>query len=210
MLTLYSFSHSSASMRVRVAMHLKGVPYETEQVSLLDGSHRTDAYRAVNPNMRVPTLITPDGPLTQSLAILSWLEATYPAPSIFPATAYDKARALAFAHAIAADIFPLQNLGTRQKLGRDFGLDMAGQAKWSAEVIATGFAGLEAELAARGWQPGGWLFGDAPSVAEICLVPQMNNARRYGVDLAAFPLLVAADAAARAHPAFVAAAPDAA
>lgn len=210
MLTLYSFSHSSASMRVRVALHFKGVPFEIAQVSLLDGSHRTDAYRAVNPNMRVPTLITPDGPLTQSLAILSWLEATYPAPSIFPATAYDKARALAVAHAIAADIFPLQNLGTRQKLGRDFGLDAAGQAKWSAEVIATGFAGLEAELAARGWEPGGWLFGDAPSVAEICLVPQMNNARRYGVDLEAFPLLVAADAAARAHPAFIAAAPDAA
>lgn len=197
-------------MRVRVALHLKGVPFETAQVSLLDGSHRSDAYRAVNPNMRVPTLVTPDGPLTQSLAILSWLEATYPAPSIFPATAYDKACALAFAHAIAADIFPLQNLGTRQKLGRDFGADAAAQARWSADVIETGFAGLEAEQAARGWRPGSWLFGYAPSVAEICLVPQMNNARRYGVDLTAFPLLVAADAAARAHPAFVAAAPDAA
>lgn len=210
MLVLHTFSHSSASYRVRIALALKGLSWRTAPVSLLKNEHQSESYLALNPQARVPCLETPQGLLTQSLAIIDWLEETSPDPSLYPACAFERARCRAFAHVIATDIFPLQNLGARRKLGAEFGADDARQAQWSADWIAKGFAALEAETAQRGWTPGrGFLFGTAPTLADICLVPQMNNARRYGVDLAAFPLLSAADSVARAHPAFVSTAPEA-
>lgn len=209
MFRLHSFSHSSASYRVRIALALKGVDYDVVPHSLPRNEHLDPAYAALNPLRRVPALETPHGVLTQSLAIIDWLDETIPAPPLHPADPVERARCRAFAHVIATDIFPLQNLSTRRKLGSDFGADEAAQARWSREVTATGFAALETETAARGWTADrGWLFGDAPSLAEICLVPHMNNARRYEVDLTAFPLLVAADARARAHPAFASTGPD--
>jgi maleylpyruvate isomerase len=210
MLRLYSFAHSSASWRVRIALALKGLAHEVVAVSLVKdgGEHKAAAYRAVNPHGRVPALETPDGVLFQSLAIMDWLEETHPAPSLYPAGAFERARCRAFAQAIASDIFPLQNLGARQKLGRDFGADADAQARWSAQVIEAGFAGLEEELSRRGGLGPAYLFGAAPTLADICLVPQMNNARRYGADLSRVPLLVEADARARAHPAFVRTAPE--
>lgn len=210
MLRLYSFAHSSASYRVRIALALKGLDCEIVPVSLVKdgGEHKSAAYRAVNPHGRVPALETADGVLFQSLAIIDWLEETYPSPSLYPEGALVRARCRAFAHAIAADIFPLQNLGTRQKLERDFGADADAQARWSAQVIEAGFAGLEEELLRRGGLGPDYLFGAAPTLADICLVPQMNNARRYGADLSRLPLLVEADARARAHPAFVRTAPE--
>jgi len=201
MLKLYTFHVSSASFRVRCALALKNIPYEAVQISLA-GQHKSAEYLAVNPEGRVPALDTGHGILTQSLAILDWLEETHPTPSLYPVEAMDRARCRAFAHIIASDIFPLQNMGTRQKLGAEFGADEARQAQWAADWIAKGFASLEIETATRGWQPGTFLFGDTPTLADICLVPQMNNARRYKVDLTPFPLLNAADAKARAHPAF--------
>jgi maleylpyruvate isomerase len=209
MLVLHSFSHSSASWRVRIALALKGLEARLVTHSLVRNEHLAPDFSALNPQQRVPCLETPDGLLTQSLAILDWLEETCPAPSLYPAGPLARARCRAFAHVIASDVFPLQNLSTRRKLGTDFGADEAAQARWSAQVIARGFAALEAELAQRGWQPGaGYLFGAAPTLADICLAPQMANARRYQTDLTGFPLLVAADAAARAHPAFASTAPD--
>jgi maleylacetoacetate isomerase len=209
MLTLYTFAQSSASYRVRIAMALKGVSWQSEVISLIAGDHQNDAYLAINPEGRVPALLTDEGLLTQSLAILDWLEDTYPKPSLYPESAFMRARCRAFAHVITTDIFPLQNLSTRKKLAADFGADDDHQAQWSAHWIASGFAALEAETAGRGWTPDqGYLFGDAPTLAEICLVPQMNNARRYKVDVTAFPLLVAADNRARAHPAFATTAPE--
>lgn len=210
MMRLYSFAHSSASWRVRIALALKGLDHELVSVSLVrdGGEHKGAAYRAINPHGRVPALETPDGVLFQSLAIIDWLEETAPGPSLYPEGALARARCRAFAHAIASDIFPLQNLGTRQKLERDFAADAAAQARWSAQVIEAGFAGLEEELSRRGGLGPAYLFGAAPTLADLCLAPQMNNARRYGADLSRFPLLVEADARARAHPAFVRTAPD--
>lgn len=209
MLHLHTFSHSSASYRVRIALALKGVTSESHAVSLIANDHQSAAYRALNPEGRVPAIVTEQGVLTQSFAIMDWLEDTIPEPSLYPADPWQRALCRAFAHAIASDIFPVQNLGVRRKLITDFGADEARTIQWSAEWIAKGFTALEAETAKRGWQADqGYLFGPTPTLADICLVPQMNNARRYGVDLAPFPLLVAADTKARAHPAFVTTAPE--
>jgi len=209
MLQLHAFSHSSASYRVRIGLALKGVASESHAVSLIANDHLSEAYRALNPEGRVPALVTEHGVLTQSFAILDWLEDTIPEPSLYPKDVWQRALCRAFAHAIASDIFPVQNLGVRRKLAADFGADEARTTQWCAEWIAKGFAALEAETAKRGWSPDqGYLYDTTPTLADICLVPQMNNARRYGVDLAPFPRLVAADAKARAHPAFVATAPE--
>ena len=210
MLKLHTFAQSSASYRVRIVMALKGLNWDNYAVSLLADEHHSAQYLALNPEGRVPTLITDHGVLTQSFAIMDWLEESYPSsPSIYPTGAWQKALCRAFAHVIATDVFPLQNLGARRKLQTDFGADDAHQAQWSADWITQGFAALETETGARGWQSnGGYLFGDNPTLADICLVPQMNNARRFKVDLTPFPLLVAADALARAHPAFVSTAPE--
>ena len=209
MLQLHTFSHSSASYRVRIALALKGLAWESIPVSLIRNDHLSAHYQALNPQARVPTLVTDRGSLTQSLAIIDWLEEIHPAPSLYPADAWVRAQCRAFAHAIASDIFPVQNLGVRRKLEAEFGADTDAQAQWCADWIAKGFKALEQETARRGWTlDQGYLFDTNPTLADICLVPQMNNARRYGVDLGPYPLLVAADAQARVHPAFATTAPE--
>ena len=210
MFQLHTFGQSSTSYRVRIVLALKGLPWNSHAVSLIANEHHSPDFLNVNPLGRVPALVTEHGILTQSLAIIDWLEEAYPdSPSIYPADAWQKALCRAFAHVITSDIFPLQNLGTRRKLQAEFGADSARQAQWCADWIANGFAALETETSERGWSADrGYLFGDVPTLADICLVPQMNNARRYDVDLSRFPLLVAADARARAHPAFVSTAPE--
>lgn len=209
-LTLHSFSHSSATWRVRIGLALKGLDVTIIPVSLLDGSHKSSAYSDLNPNQRVPTLVTGDGAiLSQSMAILAWLDEQQPDPPLLPADPIQRAHARAFASVIAEDIFPLQNLGVRQKLGNEFGADPDRQARWCADWIARGFAALELETARRGWSPEqGCLFAPFPTLAEICLVPQMRNAERYQVDLKAFPLLVAARDHALSLPAFAESAPE--
>lgn len=210
MLHLHTFAQSSASYRVRIAMAIKGLEWDSSAVSLMANEHQASDYLKINPQARVPALVTEQGVLAQSFAIMDWLEETYPdRPSIYPADAWQRAQCRAFAHTIATDIFPLQNLGLRRKLQAEFGADDARQAQWSRDWIANGFAALEAETAARNWsESDGFLFGATPTLADICLVPQMNNARRFKLDLSPFPLLVAADAKARAHSAFVTTAPE--
>jgi maleylacetoacetate isomerase len=209
MIKLHTFSHSSASYRVRIVLALKGLEWESAQVALSQNAHNSAAYLGLNPQGRVPALESEQGLLTQSLAIIDWLEETHPNPSIYPDDAWMRAQCRAFSHVIATDIFPLQNLSTRKKLGAEFDADEARQATWSNDWIERGFAALEGETARRHFDPDSeYLFAPYPTLADICLVAQMNNARRYQSDLTPFPLLVAADAKARAHPAFISTAPE--
>lgn len=203
-LTLYDYYRSSASYRVRIALNLKGVAYERVPVNLLEGEQRREAYRAVNPQGFVPMLDANGERLTQSLAIISWLEWKYPAPPLLPANPSLRSHVYALALTIAADIHPLNNLRVMKRLSA-MGIAQAERDDWYRHWIAEGFDALEA-LAAP--QAGRFLFGDTPTLADVCLVPQMFNARRFDVPLDAWPTLVRADAAATALEPFAAAHPD--
>jgi maleylacetoacetate isomerase len=203
-LVLYDYYRSSASYRVRIALNLKAAAYERVPVNLLDGEQKDEAYRARNPQGFVPMVEADGMSLTQSLAIISWLDATMPVPPLLPARPADRAHVLALALTIAADIHPLNNLRVLKQLS-GLGVDQVARDDWYRHWIREGFDALEALAAPRA---GRFLFGDTASMADICLVPQMYNARRFEVDLASYPTLVAADAEATAHPAFAAAHPD--
>jgi maleylpyruvate isomerase len=208
-LKLYEYWRSSASYRVRIGLNLKGVAAEIVPINILPGKDEqfAAAHRDKNPQARVPFVETDDGVLTQSLAILDWLDETYPEPPFLPADPWARAGVRAFAFAIACDIHPLNNLAVLSRLRRQFGADDEAIAQWYMHWIALGFAALEKELSAR--PASAFAFGEAPTLADICLVPQMANARRYPqLDLAPFPRLLAIDERARAHPAFAAAAPE--
>ncbi len=206
---LYTYFRSSAAWRVRIALALKGLSPAQQYVHLLKdgGQQNTAAFRAKNPLGVVPVLETDGGAvLTQSLAIIEWLEETYPTPHLLPAEPLARAQVRAFALTIACDIHPLNNLRVLQYLTR--AMDQGDEARdaWYHHWIAAGLAALEALLRDAG--PGAFCFGDAPSVADVCLVPQMANARRYKCLLDAYPLLQRAEAAALALPAFRDTAPE--
>ena len=205
MLKLYDYSRSSAAYRVRIGLNLKGVDYQSVPINLLKDEQSGAAYRAINPQARVPALQTPHGILTQSLSILAWLDQTYPDPPFMPADPWEQALVRAFALTIGADIHPLNNLAVLDRLKAQFGADEAAIASWYLHWIEQGFAALEAQLAAR--PETAFAFGDQPTLADICLVPQCVNARRFKFDFSNTPRLAAIDARARAHPAFEKAAP---
>ncbi len=200
-LVLYDYWRSSASYRVRIALNLKGLDFERVPVSLIDGEQKADAYRARNPQGFVPMLEADGERLTQSLAIIDWLDTRFPEPPLIPA---ERAPVLALALTIAADIHPLNNLRVLKQLS-GLGIDEAARDDWYRHWIREGFGALEALAAPRA---GRFLFGDSVTLADICLVPQMYNARRFEVDLAAYPALVKADAEAAALEPFAAAHPD--
>ena len=205
-LILHGFFRSGASWRVRIGLNLKGVVAEHRFLHLRRGEHRTADYLAINPQGLVPSLVTYDGTvIIQSLAILEWLDETVPQPAFLPASAPARARARAAALAIAADTHPLQNLGVLNAL-RGFGLDEARVTGWARQVNEAGLAACETLVAD---EPGPFCFGAVPGLADICVVPQLGNARRFGVDVSRFPRLLAAEAACRDLPAFAAAAPEA-
>lgn len=203
-LRLYDYWRSSAAYRVRIALNLKGVDYVRVPISLIDGAQQEAAYTAKNPQGFVPMLEVGDLRLTQSLAIIDWLDATYPTPRFVPADPAARAAELAKALLIAADIHPINNLRILKYLRHDLGQSQEAVDAWARHWISAGFAALE-QLAAAD-QP--FLSGEAPGLADICLIPQMANARRVNTPLKAFPKLVAIDARATALPAFAAAHPD--
>lgn len=202
---LYTYWRSTAAYRVRIALNLKGVAREDVFVSLIKGEQRAADFTARNPQALVPALELDDGTvLTQSLAIIDWLEATHPQPPLLPADPLLRARVLAAAHVVAMDIHPVNNLRVLDALGARFGADAEARRDWMAHWMVLGFDALEAQL------PGTrYAFDDAaPGLADLCLIPQLYNARRWAVDLAPWPKLIAIEAACLDMPAFAAAAPE--
>jgi maleylacetoacetate isomerase len=204
---IYDYFRSSASYRVRIALNLKGVPYSTIPTSLLAGDQRSEGYRALNPQGFVPALAVGDQVLTQSIAIIDWLDRTYPGQGtqLIPDEPIARARALSLALTIACDIHPLNNLRVLKYLQVQLGLRDVIRDDWYRHWVREGFIALEAATAGQATP---FLGGDAPNIADICLAPQMYNARRFETDLTDFPTLVAADAAACVLDAFAAAAPE--
>lgn len=200
---LYDYFRSSAAYRVRIALNLKGVAYARRDIMLLENQQRSPEHLARNPQGFVPALEADGKVITQSLAIIEWLDARHPEPRLIPPDPDARAAAMARALVVAADTHPLNNLRVMRRL-KEMGVDEDGRNAWTRHWIAEGFAALEAMAG-----EGPFLGGDAPGIADLCLVPQMYNARRFATPLDDFPRLVAIDAAATALPAFAAAHPDA-
>jgi maleylacetoacetate isomerase len=203
-LVLYDYWRSSASYRVRIALNLKGAAYERFPIDLLDSAQKRADYRARNPQGFVPMLEVDGRPIIQSLAILSWLEATLPDPPLLPGDPDARAHVLALALIVACDVHPLNNLRVLKRL-KALGVDEEARDDWYRHWVAEGFTALEALAAPRA---GRHLFGDGVTWADICLVPQIYNARRFEVPLDGYPTLVGADAEATRLEAFAAAHPD--
>jgi maleylacetoacetate isomerase len=206
MVRLYSFFRSSAAFRVRIALNVKGVDYETVAVDLPGGAHRDAAFLAVNPQATVPALDDDGTILWQSLAIIEYLDARFPEPRLIPLEPVARARVQALAQLIACEVHPLNNLRVLRYLRRELGLDEAAVATWYSHWIAEAFQPLE-RLVAR-FSGGRYSFGDSLSLADVCLVPQMFNARRFSCDLAPYPTLVRIAAGLESEPAFARAAPE--
>jgi maleylpyruvate isomerase len=202
---LHGYFRSSASYRVRIALNLKGLSADHLPHHLRKGEQRDPAYLAINPQGLVPTLQDDRGViLTQSLAIIEWLDETHPEPPLLPADPLRRAKVRAFAMVLACDTHPVQNLKVLARL-RELGLADEQVTAWAAWANREGLTACETLIAN---EPGPFCFGAAPTLADLCLVPQLANARRFGVDVAAFPRLLKAEAAARDLKAFADAAPD--
>ena len=202
---LHGYFRSSASYRVRIALNLKGLSADHLAHHLRKGEQRDPSYLAINPQGLVPTLQDDHGAtITQSLAIIEWLEETHPEPPLLPKDPLRRAKIRAFALALACDTHPVQNLKVLARL-RELGLSEEQVTAWAAWANREGLAACEKLIAG---EPGPFCFGEAPTMADLCLVPQLANARRFGVDVSAFPRLLQAEAAAKSNDAFADAAPD--
>jgi maleylacetoacetate isomerase len=205
--TLYGYWRSSASYRLRIALNLKGVAYEQVSINLKDGEQNGEAWRAIQPQGMVPVLEHNGTRLMQSPAILEWIEETWPEPALLPADAASRCQVRAWCSVIGSDTHPLQNLRVLKAIAGDLGQGPDGMKAWAQRWIGAGLQSLEAMVAPHA-RSTPFLHGDAPGMAEVYLVPQMYNARRWGADVSRCPVLQAADEAARALPAFAAAAPE--
>ena len=201
---LHSYWRSTAAYRVRIGLNLKGLAYEQVTHDLRIGAHSTDTYASINPQKLIPALEADGAVLTQSLAILEWLEETHPDPPLLPGAPAERAVVRAMAATIAADVHPLNNLRVLAELRGRFGADETQVSGWIAHWIDAGFTALETMIGRHG---GRFAFGDTPSLADCCLVPQVFSAERFGVDLTPYPRLVAAADQAKALDAFAAAHP---
>ncbi|MGD9537301.1 MAG: maleylacetoacetate isomerase [Alphaproteobacteria bacterium] len=207
-LTLHTYFYSSAAYRVRIALNLKGIAYQAVTHDLRRKAHHDDAFLRLNPQGLVPALVDGGEVITQSLAIIEYLEETHPEPTLLPADPPGRARVRAIAQAIACDIHPLNNLRVLRYLVHEAGLSDAAKDAWYAHWVALGFEAIETMLAGDP-RTGRFCHGDAPGLADCCLVPQVANARRFKLPLDAYPTILRIDEAARALPAFAAAAPEA-
>ncbi|PZT29288.1 maleylacetoacetate isomerase [Stenotrophomonas maltophilia] len=208
-IVLYTYWRSSAAYRVRVGLELKGLRWEARPVHLLrdGGEQHGEAYRALNPQERVPTLLHDGQVLTQSLAILEYLDERFPQMPLLPADAAGRARVRALAQLVACDIHPLNNLRVMQHLERGLHLSADVRTQWTLQWIAEGFAALETLLAGSS-DTGTFCHGDRPGLADICLLPQVYNAHRFGLDLSPYPTLRRIEAACQALDAFERARPE--
>ena len=202
---LYTYWRSSAAYRVRIALNLKGVEWEQAPINLREGVHNGPDYGRLNRLNLVPLWVENAGALTQSLAIIERLDELYPAPPLLPADPWARAQARAAAYSIACDIHPVNNLRVQTYLKTHLGADQAAADAWARHWITLGFTALEETARAHG---GPYLLGDQVTLADLCLVPQMYNARRVDTDLAAFPTLQSIDLALTQLPAFRDAAPE--
>lgn len=208
-LRLFSYWRSSAAYRVRIGLNLKGLSYETVPVHLLrDGGqqHAPDFVR-INPQHAVPVLQHGERTLRQSLAILEYLDELWPQPRLLPASARERARVRALAQLVASDIHPLNNLRVMRYIEREWQVPQAGREAWMRHWMREGLVALEA-LLADDPATGVFCHGQTPGIADCCLVPQLYNARRFGLELAAFPILLRIEAACEGLPAFEAARPE--
>jgi maleylacetoacetate isomerase len=208
-LVLYSYWRSSTAFRARIALNLKGLRYETRAVHLIQngGEQHNAAYAALNPMKAVPTLLDGDLVLPQSMAIIQYLDDKYPQPPLLPSDAAGRARVRALSQVVACDIHPIGNLRVLQQLGSQFGADDAQKAEWMRHWIAAGFKALETMLASSK-DTGHFCHGDTPTMADVCLVPQVYNARRWKVPLGDYPTILRIDAVCDALDAFKDATPE--
>jgi maleylacetoacetate isomerase len=206
---LYEYALSSASYRVRIALALKGLTARSVSIRLREDEQRSGDYLALNPQGFVPALALGDEPggtvLTQSLAILEYLEETHPEPALLPRDPAARAHTRALCELIACDVHPLNNLRVLRYLERELGLGEEARRRWYAHWVSEGFTAFEQWLSRSA--PQRYCCGDAPTLADVCLVPQVANARRFSVDLTPFSRIVAIDAACALIPAFAGAAP---
>jgi len=206
---LYGYFRSSAAYRVRIALNYKGLEYDLVPVHLVKegGQQFSPSYKALNPSGLIPTLQDGDLVLGQSVAILEYLEDAYPQNPLLPSDKADRARVRAFMQAVACDIHPLNNLRVLKYLVSDMHVTEEQKLQWYQHWITVGLAALEAQLHVGGDHSYTYCFGEQPSLADVCLVPQIANARRFNCDISAMPTLVRIDAACNQLPAFQQAAP---
>ncbi|MGB3244217.1 MAG: maleylacetoacetate isomerase [Sulfitobacter sp.] len=205
-LALHNYFRSSTSVRVRAALNLKGLEYDYVPLSLLKGDQGSAAHLALNPSGLVPTLVTPQGPLPQSMAILEWLEEVYPEPALLPADPWGRARARSLAQIVAADIHPLNNLRILKYLETEYDVDAAGKATWFRKWAGAGMQALEIRLASEP-ETGDFCHGDTVGLADLCLYAQVLNNARFEVDMSAYPTIRRIHANCMAVPALAQAAP---
>ena len=204
-IVLHGYWRSGTSYRTRIALNLKGLVYEIRAVNLLAGEQGGAAYREIDPQGLVPALVTPDGVLIQSPAILEWLEDAHPAPPLLPQGARGRAEVRAMAALIGCDVHPLNNLRVLRTLKRELSATDEQIAAWQARWMGDGFAALETLIAGHG---DGFSWGAEPTLADCYLVPQVYAAERVGVDLEPYPLIRAVTERCRSMAAFAAAHPD--
>jgi maleylpyruvate isomerase len=203
---LYNFFRSGTSHRLRIALNLKGLGYDYVAVDLRKNEHQGAAFKAINPQGLVPALVDGNQVLTQSVAIIEWLEERYPTPALLPTDGNARAHVRALAAIIGCDIHPVNNKRILDTLRASFGADEAAINQWCATWISAGFDAYEALLAADA-RRAGFSFGNAPTIADVYLIPQIESARRFNVDLGRWPLIMEVDANCAALDAFLRAAP---